>query len=143
MKRLFLTALTLLTLAYSGCISAAVARASARGREVLRSGSAKGTISAHFGSPETTLPDWVKQKADAQLSAGESWTVWKIKGKPAQVDDGGGQATVSALTLGAGEVVLLPMTLLGAGSDALKSYYLVGIFGPDAMLRRHIGLEAK
>ncbi|HEY0945923.1 MAG TPA: hypothetical protein VGD81_11680 [Opitutaceae bacterium] len=124
-----------------GCLSAAVARAAGRGREVLKPGTPREALIEHFGRPEQTAPDWIASKAQRETYAPATSTIWKIRGRPAQVDDGGGQATVSALTLGVGEVVLLPMTLLGEGSDALKTYYLIGIFDASGKLTRHYALE--
>lgn len=38
--------------------------------------------------------------------------IYEFKGKLNSVDEGGGQATVNALTLGTGEVIMIPLTTL-------------------------------
>jgi hypothetical protein len=108
----------------------------------LKPGTAREAVSQHFGSPEGAVPTWVEDKAKREANASETWTVWKIRGRPARVDDGGGQATVSALTLGIGEAILLPMTLIEEGGGALKTYFLIGIFDSSGRLRRYHALEA-
>lgn len=126
----------------SGCLSAAISRAAGRGRDVLQSGTSREAVVQHFGKPADTLPEWIETKAKREAQGSASWTVWKVRGRPAQVDDGGGQATVSALTLGVGEVLLLPMTLIEEGGNAAKAYYLLVIFDPAGKLLRYRSFEA-
>jgi hypothetical protein len=141
MKKPYLL-LCIVVLFSTGC-SAYISRGAGRGRDILKGGATREVISARFGKPLEAPPDWVVKEANRAVYTNESWTVWKIRGRPTRIDDGGAQFMFNALTLGTGEVIILPLTLIEEGSNVFRTYYLIGVFDANGGLLRHHGHEAR
>lgn len=128
---------------FSGCISGWINRGTARGREVLKPGTSEAEISKCFGAPLASVPESLSYEIQRGMRADEPSKVWKVKGRPAQADDGSGEATVSAMTLGLGEVFLIPMSIANAGVKATQTYFLIGYFSADGKLLHHKAVKEK
>lgn len=112
MKRasLRLTLLLLIGL-LSGC-AAALDHYAGRFRNTLAAGETRATIRAELGEPQLC-----KQAAFLTEDNVQDCDRFTVLGKIHKRDDGNGQATASAVTLGLGELVLIPMTVAGVAAD--------------------------
>ncbi|MFT3870395.1 MAG: hypothetical protein QM715_18255 [Nibricoccus sp.] len=134
----------LLTISISaGCVSSWISRGTAKGRDVLKPGASEAAISKRFGPPLAVVPEFLAGKISRDMRSSAFYRVWKVKGRPAQSDDGSGEATVSAMTLGLGEVFLIPMALARSSAQSTQTYYLIGYFSKDEKLLHHMAVEEK
>ncbi|TNI18735.1 hypothetical protein [Aeromonas dhakensis] len=138
MKRtcLRLTPLLLIWL-LSGC-AAALDHYSGRFRNTLVSGETRTTIRAELGDPlhcqqATFLTEDKVQGCDR----------FTVLGKIHKRADGNGQATASAVTMGLGELILVPMTVASVAADYTERHTITVYYDRDDHYLFHTLLNAK
>lgn len=138
MKRacLRLTPLLLIWL-LSGC-AAALDHYSGRFRNTLVSGETRTTIRAELGEPQlcqqaTFLTEDKVQDCDR----------FTVLGKIHKRGDGNGQATASAVTMGLGELILVPMTVASVAADYTEQHTITVYYDRDDHYLFHTLLNAK
>ncbi|WP_323874755.1 hypothetical protein [Aeromonas veronii] len=114
-----------LPLLLGGC-AAAIDHYSGRFRETLTQGQPREHIRAELGEPQ---PCTQGQYLDTpQVKGCDRFTVL---GKIHKRADGNGQATASAVTLGLGELILVPMTVAGVAADYTQRHTITVYYDRD------------
>lgn len=138
MKRtcLRLTPLLLIWL-LSGC-AAAIDHYSGRFRNTLAAGETRETIRAELGEPQGC-----QQAAFLTEDKVQGCDRFTVLGKIHKRGDGNGQATASAVTMGLGELILIPMTVAGVAADYTEQHTITVYYDRDDHYLFHTLLNAK
>ena len=138
MKRtcLRLTPLLLIWL-LSGC-AAALDHYSGRFRNTLVSGETRTTIRAELGDPQ--LCQQATFLTEDKVQGCDRFTVL---GKIHKRGDGNGQATASAVTMGLGELILVPMTVASVAADYTERHTITVYYDRDDHYLFHTLLNGK
>ncbi|MBL0532583.1 hypothetical protein JD541_06205 [Aeromonas dhakensis] len=138
MKRacLRLTPLLLIWL-LSGC-AAALDHYSGRFRETLAAGESRTTIRAELGEPQ--LCQQATFLTEDKVQGCDRFTVL---GKIHKRGDGNGQATASAVTMGLGELILVPMTVASLAADYTEQHTITVYYDRDDHYLFHTLLNGK
>ncbi|MFA7259320.1 MAG: hypothetical protein WC013_07350 [Aeromonas bestiarum] len=121
----------------SGC-AAAIDHYSGRFRNTLAPGETRTTIRAELGDPQLC-----QQAAYLARDNVQGCDRFTVLGKIHKRGDGNGQATASALTLGLGELVLIPMTVAGVAADYTQRHTLTVYYDRDDHYLFHTLLNGK
>ncbi|BEE10159.1 hypothetical protein [Aeromonas dhakensis] len=138
MKRacLRLTPLLLIWL-LSGC-AAALDHYSGRFRNTLATGETRTTIRAELGKPQ--LCQQATFLTEDKVQGCDRFTVL---GKIHKHGDGNGQATASAVTMGLGELILVPMTVASVAADYTEQHTITVYYDRDDHYLFHTLLNGK
>lgn len=138
MKRacLWLTSLLLIWL-LSGC-AAALDHYSGRFRNTLAAGETRATIRAELGEPQ--LCQQATFLTEDKVQGCDRFTVL---GKIHKRGDGNGQAMASAVTMGLGELILVPMTVASVAADYTEQHTITVYYDRDDHYLFHTLLNAK
>ena len=138
MKRacLRLTPLLLIGL-LSGC-AAAIDHYSGRFRNTLVSGETRTTIRAELGEPQLC-----QQAAFLTEDKVQGCDRFTVLGKIHKRGDGNGQATASAVTMGLGELILVPMTVASVAADYTEQHTITVYYDRDDHYLFHTLLNGK
>ncbi|ASX12839.1 hypothetical protein CK627_19670 [Aeromonas dhakensis] len=138
MKRtcLRLTPLLLIWL-LSGC-AAALDHYAGRFRNTLVSGETRTTIRAELGDPQ--LCQQATFLTEDKVQGCDRFTVL---GKIHKRGDGNGQATASAVTMGLGELILVPMTVASVAADYTERHTITVYYDRDDHYLFHTLLNGK
>lgn len=133
---LWLTSLLLIWL-LSGC-AAALDHYSGRFRNTLAAGETRATIRAELGEPQ--LCQQTTFLTEDKVQGCDRFTVL---GKIHKRGDGNGQATASAVTMGLGELILVPMTVASVAADYTERHTITVYYDRDDHYLFHTLLNAK
>ncbi|MFQ2281805.1 hypothetical protein [Aeromonas dhakensis] len=138
MKRacLRLTPLLLIWL-LSGC-AAALDHYSGRFRNTLTAGETRTTIRAELGEPQLC-----QQAAFLTEDKVQGCDRFTVLGKIHKRADGNGQATASAVTMGLGELILVPMTVASVAADYTEQHTITVYYDRDDHYLFHTLLNGK
>ena len=109
----------------SGC-AAAIDHYAGRFRNTLVSGETRATIRAELGEPQHC-----QQAAFLTEDKVQGCDRFTVLGKIHKRADGNGQATASAVTLGLGELILVPMTVAGVAADYTQRHTITVYYDRD------------
>lgn len=137
MKRACLRLAPLLPLLLGGC-AAALDHYSGRFRNTLVSGETRTTIRAELGEPQLC-----QQAAFLTEDKVQGCDRFTVLGKIHKRADGNGQATASAVTMGLGELILVPMTVASVAADYTERHTLTVYYDQDDHYLFHTLLNAK
>lgn len=121
----------------SGC-AAAIDHYSGRFRNTLAQGETRATIRAELGDPQRC-----QQAAFLTEDNVQGCDRFTVLGKIHKRADGNGQATASAVTMGLGELILIPMTVAGVAADYTQQHTLTVYYDRDDHYLFHTLLNAK
>lgn len=121
----------------SGC-AAAIDHYAGRFRNTLVSGETRATIRAELGEPQHC-----QQAAFLTEDKVQGCDRFTVLGKIHKRADGNGQATASAVTLGLGELILVPMTVAGVAADYTQRHTITVYYDRDDHYLFHTLLNAK
>ncbi|MBM0417622.1 hypothetical protein [Aeromonas veronii] len=126
-----------LPLLLGGC-AAAIDHYSGRFRNTLVSGETRATIRAELGEPQRC-----QQAAFLTEDKVQGCDRFTVLGKIHKRADGNGQATASAVTLGLGELILVPMTVAGVAADYTEHHTITVYYDRDDHYLFHTLQNAK
>ena len=126
-----------LPLLLGGC-AAAIDHYSGRFRNTLTAGENRTTIRAELGEPQRC-----KQAAFLTEDKVQGCDRFTVLGKIHKRADGNGQATASAVTMGLGELILIPMTVAGVAADYTEHHTITVYYDRDDHYLFHTLLNAK
>ncbi|MBW3783024.1 hypothetical protein GL270_17565 [Aeromonas veronii] len=126
-----------LPLLLGGC-AAAIDHYSGRFRNTLVSGETRATIRAELGEPQRC-----QQAAFLTEDKVQGCDRFTVLGKIHKRADGNGQATASAVTLGLGELILVPMTVAGVAADYTQHHTITVYYDRDDHYLFHTLQNAK
>jgi hypothetical protein len=126
-----------LPLLLGGC-AAAIDHYSGRFRNTLVSGETRATIRAELGEPQRC-----QQAAFLTEDKVQGCDRFTVLGKIHKRADGNGQATASAVTMGLGELILVPMTVAGVAADYTEHHTITVYYDRDDHYLFHTLLNAK
>ena len=129
--------LLVLPLLLGGC-AAAIDHYSGRFRNTLAQGETRTTIRAELGDPQLCL-----QAAFLTEDNVQDCDRCTVLGKIHKRGDGNGQATASAVTMGLGELILIPMTVAGVAADYTQRHTLTVYYDRDDHYLFHTLLNGK
>ncbi|OBR42909.1 hypothetical protein [Aeromonas dhakensis] len=121
----------------SGC-AAALDHYSGRFRNTLTAGETRTTIRAELGEPQLC-----QQAAFLTEDKVQGCDRFTVLGKIHKRDDGNGQATASAVTMGLGELILVPMTVASVAADYTEQHTITVYYDRDDHYLFHTLLNAK
>lgn len=121
----------------SGC-AAAIDHYAGRFRNTLVSGETRATIRAELGEPQHC-----QQAAFLTEDKVQGCDRFTVLGKIHKRADGNGQATASAVTLGLGELILVPMTVAGVAADYTQRHTITVYYDRDEHYLFHTLQNAK
>ncbi|WAF75803.1 hypothetical protein NRL00_15165 [Aeromonas dhakensis] len=121
----------------SGC-AAAIDHYSGRFRNTLAAGQTRTTIRAELGEPQ--LCQQATFLTEDKVQGCDRFTVL---GKIHKRGDGNGQATASAVTMGLGELILVPMTVASVAADYTEQHTITVYYDRDDHYLFHTLLNAK
>ncbi|WP_429049627.1 hypothetical protein [Aeromonas veronii] len=121
----------------SGC-AAAIDHYAGRFRNTLVSGETRATIRAELGEPQRC-----QQAAFLTEDKVQGCDRFTVLGKIHKRTDGNGQATASAVTMGLGELILIPMTVAGVAADYTEHHTITVYYDRDDHYLFHTLLNAK
>ena len=121
----------------SGC-AAALDHYSGRFRETLAAGESRTTIRAELGEPQ--LCQQATFLTEDKVQGCDRFTVL---GKIHKRGDGNGQATASAVTMGLGELILVPMTVASLAADYTEQHTITVYYDRDDHYLFHTLLNGK
>ncbi|WP_429087730.1 hypothetical protein [Aeromonas veronii] len=126
-----------LPLLLGGC-AAAIDHYSGRFRETLTQGQPREHIRAELGEPQRC-----QQAAFLTEDKVQGCDRFTVLGKIHKRADGNGQATASAVTLGLGELILVPMTVAGVAADYTEHHTITVYYDRDDHYLFHTLQNAK
>ncbi|EKP0297053.1 TPA: hypothetical protein ACSCX2_004171 [Aeromonas veronii] len=126
-----------LPLLLGGC-AAAIDHYSGRFRETLTQGQPREHIRAELGEPQRC-----QQAAFLTEDKVQGCDRFTVLGKIHKRADGNGQATASAVTMGLGELILVPMTVAGVAADYTQRHTITVYYDRDDYYLFHTLLNAK
>lgn len=126
-----------LPLLLGGC-AAAIDHYAGRFRNTLVSGETRATIRAELGKPQHC-----QQAAFLTEDKVQGCDRFTVLGKIHKRADGNGQATASAVTLGLGELILVPMTVAGVAADYTQRHTITVYYDRDDHYLFHTLQNAK
>lgn len=126
-----------LPLLLGGC-AAAIDHYSGRFRNTLVSGETRATIRAELGEPQRC-----QQAAFLTEDKVQGCDRFTVLGKIHKRADGNGQATASAVTMGLGELILIPMTVAGVAADYTEHHTITVYYDRDDHYLFHTLQNAK
>lgn len=126
-----------LPLLLGGC-AAAIDHYSGRFRETLTQGQPREHIRAELGEPQRC-----QQAAFLTEDKVQGCDRFTVLGKIHKRADGNGQATASAVTLGLGELILIPMTVAGVAADYTEHHTITVYYDRDDHYLFHTLQNAK
>lgn len=126
-----------LPLLLGGC-AAAIDHYSGRFRETLTQGQPREHICAELGEPQRC-----QQAAFLTEDKVQGCDRFTVLGKIHKRADGNGQATASAVTLGLGELILVPMTVAGVAADYTQRHTITVYYDRDDHYLFHTLQNAK
>lgn len=126
-----------LPLLLGGC-AAAIDHYSGRFRETLTQGQPREHIRAELGEPQRC-----QQAAFLTEDKVQGCDRFTVLGKIHKRADGNGQATASAVTMGLGELILIPMTVAGVAADYTEHHTITVYYDRDDNYLFHTLLNAK
>ncbi|MGR6756945.1 hypothetical protein ACU6QO_03925 [Aeromonas veronii] len=126
-----------LPLLLGGC-AAAIDHYAGRFRNTLVSGETRATIRAELGEPQHC-----QQAAFLTEDKVQGCDRFTVLGKIHKRADGNGQATASAVTLGLGELILVPMTVAEVAADYTERHTITVYYDRDEHYLFHTLLNAK
>ncbi|MBS4691478.1 hypothetical protein [Aeromonas veronii] len=126
-----------LPLLLGGC-AAAIDHYAGRFRNTLVSGETRATIRAELGEPQRC-----QQAAFLTEDKVQGCDRFTVLGKIHKRADGNGQATASAVTMGLGELILIPMTVAGVAADYTEHHTITVYYDRDDHYLFHTLLNAK
>ncbi|MCW0507854.1 hypothetical protein [Aeromonas piscicola] len=129
--------LLVLPLLLGGC-AAAIDHYSGRFRNTLAPRETRTTIRAELGEPQLC-----QQAAYLTKDNVQDCDRFTVLGKIHKRGDGNGQATASAVTMGLGELVLIPMTVAGVAADYTQRHTLTVYYDRDDHYLFHTLLNGK
>lgn len=129
--------LLVLPLLLGGC-AAAIDHYSGRFRNTLAPGESRATIRAELGDPQLCQQAAFLTEDDVQ-----DCDRFTVLGKIHKRGDGNGQATASAVTMGLGELILIPMTVAGVAADYTQRHTLTVYYDRDDHYLFHTLLNGK
>lgn len=121
----------------SGC-AAAIDHYAGRFRNTLVSGETRATIRAELGEPQRC-----QQAAFLTEDKVQGCDRFTVLGKIHKRADGNGQATASAVTMGLGELILIPMTVAGVAADYTEHHTITVYYDRDDHYLFHTLQNAK
>ncbi|MCR3901992.1 hypothetical protein NUK36_04030 [Aeromonas hydrophila] len=121
----------------SGC-AAAIDHYSGRFRNTLTAVETRATIRAELGEPQLC-----QQAAFLTEDKVQGCDRFTVLGKIHKRADGNGQATASAVTMGLGELILIPMTVASVAADYTEQHTLTVYYDRDDHYLFHTLLNAK
>lgn len=121
----------------SGC-AAALDHYSGRFRNTLTAGQTRTTIRTELGEPQLC-----QQAAFLTEDKVQGCDRFTVLGKIHKRADGNGQATASAVTMGLGELILIPMTVASVAADYTEQHTLTVYYDRDDHYLFHTLLNAK
>ncbi|ATY82077.1 hypothetical protein ACET85_07790 [Aeromonas veronii] len=121
----------------SGC-AAAIDHYAGRFRNTLVSEETRATIRAELGEPQHC-----QQAAFLTEDKVQGCDRFTVLGKIHKRADGNGQATASAVTLGLGELILVPMTVAGVAADYTQRHTITVYYDRDEHYLFHTLQNAK
>lgn len=121
----------------SGC-AAALDHYSGRFRNTLTAGETRTTIRAELGEPQLC-----QQAAFLTEDKVQGCDRFTVLGKIHKRADGNGQATASAVTMGLGELILVPMTVASVAADYTEQHTITVYYDRDDHYLFHTLLNAK
>ncbi|MCF5841183.1 hypothetical protein [Aeromonas veronii] len=126
-----------LPLLLGGC-AAAIDHYSGRFRETLTQGQPREHIRAELGEPQRC-----QQAAFLTEDKVQGCDRFTVLGKIHKRADGNGQATASAVTMGLGELILIPMTVAGVAADYTERHTITVYYDRDDHYLFHTLQNAK
>ncbi|WP_447771479.1 hypothetical protein [Aeromonas veronii] len=126
-----------LPLLLGGC-AAAIDHYSGRFRNTLVSGETRATIRAELGEPQRC-----QQAAFLTEDKVQGCDRFTVLGKIHKRADGNGQATASAVTMGLGELILIPMTVAEVAADYTEHHTITVYYDRDDHYLFHTLQNAK
>ncbi len=137
-------AILLLSFSLLGCVSAYMDHYSGRYRSVFKEGATIESIRNGVGEPEYTYIKGVtKEQPKYSIISFHSYDVFDVTGKIHKPGDGAAQATTSAVTLGIGELILIPLTVVTVASDYAKAHTLVVFYSESNGYLKHQLFDSK
>ncbi|MBL0633408.1 hypothetical protein [Aeromonas dhakensis] len=121
----------------SGC-AAALDHYSGRFRNTLTAGETRTTIRAELGEPQLC-----QQAAFLTEDKVQGCDRFTVLGKIHKRGDGNGQATASAVTMGLGELILVPMTVASVAADYTEQHTITVYYDRDDHYLFHTLLNGK
>lgn len=91
----------------------------------FREGMPRAEVVKTLGQPESKTTDvkgehrYEFRHRDLKIAYSESY---RYRGKINSIDEGGGQAIMNALTLGTGEIILIPLTTIDIAKRSLETH---------------------
>lgn len=132
-----------LALAHCSCISTAIDRSTNKHRSVLKEGKSREEIRRKVGKPMENWEKSGKQKPAYEVEGASAYDVFEVRGVVARPGDGAAQATASAITLGAGEAITLPFTVVGVAAKPFITQTLVVLYDEKFDYRDHLIFDSK
>ena len=129
--------LLVLPLLLGGC-AAAIDHYSGRFRNTLAQGETRATRRAELGDPQRC-----QQAAFLTEDKVQGCDRFTVLGKIHKRGDGNSQATASAVTMGLGELLLIPMTVAGVAADYTERHTITVYYDRDDHYLFHTLLNAK
>ena len=129
-KRLRTLTILVAALTAAGCISAWIDMGTGKYRALRFEPQTRDTIREEMGPPFESYPSDRPMQFVLELpQRAVAYDVFKVTGKIANAHDGSSEATLNAITLGAGEAIAIPLTLINvavesaSGTRFLVFYY--------------------
>ena len=129
-KILLISTMCVVVLVFSGCIAAWMTASTGKKLE-LHEGMARGDVIKLLGEPKERRSDYSNVVRHQFMYLRRPVTfaeVFEYKGKINAADEGGGQATIGALTLGVGEIFMIPMTAVDIAKRSLETNLIYVLF---------------
>lgn len=121
----------------TGCVSSVIDRQSSKYRDLFQASTTRTMFRDKLGAPIQSWQVGSTNFASYDDKVAYAYDAFAVRGKIAKPGDGSGQATVNAISLGTSEVIMIPVTVIGAIGASSQEHTLVVYYDSTMHYYRH------
>ncbi len=127
----------------TGCVSGFMDFYSGKYRSLLDEGSSQEQVRKRIGTPSETVVDGSPAEHSYEIDNHYAYDAFPIVGKVHKPGDGSAQAMLCAVTLGTGELISIPTTILKLSYESFQRHTLVVYYDESLNYSDHKLFDAK
>jgi hypothetical protein len=120
-----------------GCVSGSIDRYSSKYRNMFVTSTTRDMFRDKLGAPTQSWENGSTNLAQYNVTNTYAYDAFAVRGKIAKPGDGSAQATISAISLGTMEPIMIPITIATVVSKSSQQHTLVIFYDATAHYKKH------
>ena len=126
-----------------GCVSGFMDHYSGKYRSLLNEGTSQEQVRKRIGTPSESMVEGLPTEHSYEINNDHAYDAFRIVGKVHKPGDGSAQAMLCAITLGTGELISIPTTILKLLYESFQRHTLVVYYDESLNYSGHKLFDAK